>query len=315
MNRPEPAMRLLSLGAGVQSTTLFLLAAEGRLPGLDAAVFADTGFEPAAVYEHLDRLEKEVAIPAGIPIYRVSSGNIRDDALNPEARYAQMPLYVRGAHGGKGMLRRACTAEYKVKPIKAKVRELLGYPHPTPVPKGVFVEQWIGISIDEVGRAASSASDVNYMRMHFPLIDLPGGTPRYGNAGWTRNDCIRYLGQRGWSSTPKSACVACPFHGNAQWRTLRDQHPADWAAAVDFDRRIRNGYPRAIANGDPLHGEAFLHRSRVPLDQAPIGRVTQHEWKQAQTDVYEQIADAEAEDEVRGCSPWVCRGDDEEDAA
>ena len=36
-------LRLLSLGAGVQSTTLLLLAAEGRLPKLDGAIFSDTG--------------------------------------------------------------------------------------------------------------------------------------------------------------------------------------------------------------------------------------------------------------------------------
>jgi 3'-phosphoadenosine 5'-phosphosulfate sulfotransferase (PAPS reductase)/FAD synthetase len=81
----SPALRVLSLGAGVQSTSLLLLAAEGGLPALDAAIFADTGWEPRAVYEHLDRLEREVARPAGIPILRVSSGNIRDDALEAEA--------------------------------------------------------------------------------------------------------------------------------------------------------------------------------------------------------------------------------------
>jgi hypothetical protein len=45
------------------------------------------------VYEHLDRLEREVAGPASIPVYRVSSGNIRDDALNPAKRFASMPLW------------------------------------------------------------------------------------------------------------------------------------------------------------------------------------------------------------------------------
>jgi hypothetical protein len=42
--------------AGVQSTTLALMAVRGELPGSDrplAAVFADTGFEPKRVYEHL----------------------------------------------------------------------------------------------------------------------------------------------------------------------------------------------------------------------------------------------------------------------
>ena len=58
----EPDMRVLSLGAGVQSTTLLLMAVEGILPGLDCAIFADTGWEPARVYEHLDRVS---AVAAG----------------------------------------------------------------------------------------------------------------------------------------------------------------------------------------------------------------------------------------------------------
>jgi 3'-phosphoadenosine 5'-phosphosulfate sulfotransferase (PAPS reductase)/FAD synthetase len=309
-----PALRVLSLGAGVQSTTLLLLAAEGRLPHLDGAVFSDTGWEPAAVYNHLDRLQREVAEPAGIPIHRVSVGNIRDDALNPEAHFAQMPLYVRGHGGGEGMLRRACTAEYKVAPIKTQVRALLGYPRPARVPKGVFVEQWIGISSDESSRAARMSDDVQYMKSHFPLLYLQGGTGRYP-AGWTRADCQRYLTAHGFPETPKSACIGCPYTGNARWRQMRDQRPEEWADAVDFDASIRHGNARAIATGNPLRGEAFLHRSRRPLDQAPIDRVTSHEWAGRQTDAFEQIADAEIEDDECGCSPWACRGEDDEEGA
>ncbi|HEY5834952.1 hypothetical protein [Streptomyces sp.] len=294
------ALRILSLGAGVQSTTLLLLAAEGRLPRLDAAIFSDTGWEPAAVYAHLDRLEREVARPAGIPIYRVSAGNIRDDALNPEHRFASMPLFIKNQDGGDGMTRRQCSNEYKVKPIKAKVRELLGCPHPTPVPRGLFVEQWIGISRDEFGRARDA--DVQYMRNAFPLLDLTGGAD--GMTGWTRDDCLRYLRAQGFESTPKSACIGCPFHGNAQWRRMRDKHPEEWADAVAFDASIRRGN----ANGKPLLGEAYLHRSRLPLDQAPIDRVTAHEWGKQQTDIFGQIADIELEEgDPDGCSPWACR--------
>ena len=310
----DPSLRILSLGAGVQSTTLLMLSADGTLPKLDAAIFSDTGWEPAAVYEHLDRLEHEVAKPAGIPIHRVSTGNIRDDALNPEARFAQMPLYVRGHGGGHGMLRRACTAEYKVKPIKVQVRKMLGYPHPTPVPKGVFVEQWIGISSDEASRAARMNDDVQYMRSQFPLLFLAGGTSGRSSIGWTRKDCIRYLTANGFESTPKSACIGCPFTGNARWRQIRDERPDEWTDAVKFDEQIRHGNARAIANGTPLEGEAFLHRSRLPLAQAPIDRVTRSEWGARQTTVFDQVADAEADE--RGCSPWACRSeDDEADAA
>ncbi|ONH62359.1 hypothetical protein CcI49_02980 [Frankia sp. CcI49] len=85
-------LRVLSLGAGVQSTTLALLAAEGVLPKPDVAIFADTGWEPEAVYLHLARLEKVMA-SAGIPLLRVSHGNLRDDVLDPHV-FATLPAYT-----------------------------------------------------------------------------------------------------------------------------------------------------------------------------------------------------------------------------
>jgi hypothetical protein len=202
------------------------------------------------------------------------------------------------------MTRRQCTAEYKLKPIKAQVRRLLGYPHPRPVPRGMYAEQWIGISRDEIGRAKDSG--IQYLKSAFPLLDLDGAAD--GREGWTRDDCTRYLRANGWETTPKSACIGCPFHGNAQWRVLRDNTPEEWADAVDFDRAIRSGNAQGNANGKPLLGEAYLHRSRLPLDQAPIDRVTAHEWASKQTDIFGQIADAELEGgDSDGCSPWSCR--------
>jgi len=299
----KPAKRVLSLGAGVQSTALLLLVARGKLPPIDAAIFSDTGWEPAAVYAHLDRIDTEIAQHAGIPILRVSSGNIRDDALDPAHRFASMPMYVLNKNGTPGMVRRQCTSEYKIKPIKAAVRKLLGCPHPTPVPKGVYVEQWVGISTDEAHRMHES--DVNYSRNRYPLIEL----------GMSRVDCIRYLTELGWGETPKSACVGCPFHGNAAWRKLRDTAPADFADAVAFDAAIRGGTAKANAEGKSLRGQMFLHRSRVPLGVAPIDRVTGHEWKSRQGDLLADLNDPLAfegmyeEDDLPGCSPFACRTD------
>lgn len=292
-------IRTLSLGAGVQSTALAILAADGVIDTFDCAIFADTGWEPAAVYAHLDKLEAEVLGPAGIPLHRVSSGNIRADALDPAHRFASMPLFVRNHDGGDGMARRQCTSEYKLKPIKAKVRQLLGYAHPTPVPRGVVAEQAIGISTDEIGRARDSG--IGYLRSVFPLIDL----------GMSRADCERYLRSRGWGSVEKSACIGCPFHGNAQWRHIRDNAPDEWADAVAFDHAIRNGSARANAAGKELRGQMYLHRSRLPLNQAPIDRVTAHEWRQMQPTIDDAIADQQMEDgDPDGCSPWSCRSGD-----
>lgn len=290
----SPAIRLLSLGAGVQSTALALMAATGELPGLDAAIFADTGWEPARVYQHLDRLEVELAT-AGIPLYRVSAGNLRNDSLDPEHRYASVPYFVRNPDGTPGMGRRQCTSEYKLSPINRKVRELLGANPPDyrRVPKGRTCEQWIGFSTDEIHRV-SDKNPVSYITKRYPLLDL----------GMSRADCERWLRRHGWTSVTKSACVGCPFHGNRQWREMRDHHPDEWADACAFDEAIRNGG----ANDLPDDAEAFLHRSRVPLSGAPIDKVSVFEWRTRQGNVFDALSDLEIEDgDPDGCSPYGCR--------
>lgn len=305
----DPTLTLLSLGAGVQSTVLLLLSASGDLPKLDAAIFADTGWEPRAVYDHLGVLEREVAGPAGIPIHRVraSEGGIRADALDTEHRFASMPTFTRNPDGSKGMVRRQCTGEYKIAPIKRKVRELLGYPHPRPVPRDVYAEQWVGISRDEVQRAKDS--DVRYSRNRFPLLDLD----------LTRRDCLRILHQRGFASTPKSACIGCPFHGNRHWRDMRDNNPEEWADAVAFDEAIRSGNARANADGRPLLGQMYLHSSLEPLGSAPIDRKTRADKAADQLNLMDWAADVAAGVDVDaydpevgapdGCGPWSCRSD------
>ena len=286
-------MRLLSLGAGVQSTTLALMVAEGTLDRLDGAIFADTGWEPRRVYEHLDRLDG-VLSAAGVPLYKVSVGNLRSDALDPEHRYASIPYFVRNPDGTEGMGRRQCTSEYKLGPIRRKVRQLLGAAAPDfrRVPRGRTAEQWIGFSTDEIHRV-DNKRDVRYLTKRYPLLDL----------GMSRDDCERWLRSRGWTSVAKSACIGCPFHGNRQWRDLRDNHPEEWADAVAFDEAIRKGGARGL----PLNGEAFLHRSRVPLALAPIDRVTSREWQDRQTDIFGQLADLAEEGDPDGCSPYGCR--------
>jgi 3'-phosphoadenosine 5'-phosphosulfate sulfotransferase (PAPS reductase)/FAD synthetase len=89
----EPAMRILSLGAGVQSSTMALMAEEGAF-GVkpDAAIFADTGWEPPQVYEHLEWLKTKLSYP----VYTIQYGNIREDIMNAMSesgnRFASAPF-------------------------------------------------------------------------------------------------------------------------------------------------------------------------------------------------------------------------------
>lgn len=116
--RPKP-LRVLSLGAGVQSTTVLLMAIHGDIPPVDHVIFADTGWEPRSVYRHLQSL-KSIMAEHAIPFDIVSAGNIRDDALDPTHRFASMPLHITRQDGEPAMARRQCTSEYKLKPLVQK---------------------------------------------------------------------------------------------------------------------------------------------------------------------------------------------------
>lgn len=288
-----PTIRTFSCGAGVQSTAIALLMRDGKLPLVDHVIFADTGFEPAQVYRQVERLEVVFA-ELGSQLHRVSNGNIRTDPTDPEMRFATPPWFVRNPDGSEGMGRRQCTSEYKLVPISRKIRELLGAKPPKfrSVPKGRVAENMIGFSTDEIGRV-SDKTGVQYERLRYPLLEL----------GMSRRDCTRYLERAGWGDTAKSACIACPFHGNRAWRELRDQRPDEWARAVEFDAAIRKGGAR----GEPLNGEAFLHRSRIPLSIAPIDRWTRGDKAEAQAEIQGDLFDELEDGDPDGCSPYGCR--------
>lgn len=92
----KDTITILSLGAGVQSTTLALAESHGLIEPIDCAIFADTGDEPDEVYEHLERLRGMVRFPIHICRQGPSLGQEFIDHLNglrPSA--AQPPFYVK----------------------------------------------------------------------------------------------------------------------------------------------------------------------------------------------------------------------------
>lgn len=247
-------LRVLSLGAGVQSTTLALMAAHGTIgPMPDCAIFADTGWEPQAVYDHLAWLRSPNVLP--FPVHVVQAGDIRADLLRAGSgeRWASIPAFTRTVARGRvslGMIRRQCTKDYKIVPIRREVRALAGLTRRRSPPHPV-VEQWIGISLDETIRMKPSfeAWQVN----RWPLIE----------ERMSRQDCLRWLERHGYPIPPKSSCIGCPFHSDAMWRHIRDEDPQAWADAVMVDRAVRTGL-RGI------RGQVFLHRSAVPLEDADL---------------------------------------------
>jgi hypothetical protein len=223
-------MRILSLGAGVQSTTLALMAAKGEIEPPEYAIFADTGWEPKSVYEHLHKLI--VALP--FLVHVVSNGNLRDALLS--GGFTAAPFYT-----PTGMGARQCTYQYKLRPLQKEVRRLLGEPV-----RNKQADMLIGISLDEAQRMKPSR--VKYINNVWPLIDL----------GMTRRDCLAWLEKAGWSS-PKSSCLGCPFKNNRQWRELFDGDSKEWLDTVAMDHALRE---KGV--------EQYMHRSLKPLDKVDL---------------------------------------------
>lgn len=235
----KAAFTYLSLGAGVQSSAMLLMSDLGILgcPRAEVALFADTKAEPEYVYRHLDALRKL----STIPIVTVSAGDLYADSIG--GGVMRLPAFSENG----GMVRRQCTREYKIAPLQKWVREHLGYTKGQRVKH--HVRCLVGISVDEIQRAKPSI-DKWVDRLH-PLID----------ADLRRRDCLTLLASHEWPVPGKSSCVFCPYHDDAMWRDLRDNHPEDFQRAVEFDAAFRNSTKAGISN------PVFVHRSLKPLGE------------------------------------------------
>lgn len=230
-------INVISLGAGVQSSTMALMAAHGEItPMPDCAIFADTGAEPKAVYDHLEDLIKKLPFT----VHLVTAGDLEKEWLYNVGRVASPPFYTKRGEDAGGILWRQCTTEYKVQPINKKLTELRGDDE---------VTVWIGISQDEAHRMKPNPK--KWATNRWPLIEK----------GMNRWDCQNWLMAHGYPKAPKSSCYFCPYHNDELWRDMKINQPADWDRAVAFDSKIRER-PRANIK-EPL----YLHKSLVPLNK------------------------------------------------
>lgn len=266
---------ILSLGAGIQSSTVGLKANKEEIRRPHCGIFADTQAKPEAVYRYLAwlcgvevkfRMSKylgmeEPYVEPGIyqsgelsfPVHIVTSGHMENDFLealdDPNSRCGQPPFYVwNDKKQMEATLWRKCTKEYKLDAIRRETRRISG---------GGPVIQWIGISLDEAHRMKDSG--VGYITNWYPLVEERK----------TRHDCILWLKANGYPEPPKSACRQCPYINNNRLRDMRENKPKDWKHLVAFDSEMRKRQ-RAVNNGAKITGTVFVHRSCKPIDEVDL---------------------------------------------
>lgn len=248
-------VHIISLGAGVQSSTMALMAAVGEItPMPDAAIFADTQAEPQSVYTWLDWLETQLPFP----VHRVTAGNLAEAPLTLRTSKTSgniytkslIPTFIKSPSGTKGMMIRQCTRDYKIVPITKKMRELCAITR-AKATMPILAYSWIGISADEAHRMKPSTTP--FIENIWPLVERR----------MSRQDCLRWMESRGYPEPPRSACVFCPYHSDNEWLRLKTNEPESFAFAVEWEQKIQ-----AVTEQDTVtNGIPFLHSSLRPLNE------------------------------------------------
>ena len=243
-------LRVLSLGAGVQSSTLALMIQKGEIPMVDCAIFADTGAEPKEVYDWLEWLRDELWFPVYIAKWR----NLKEDIINASKglhKDFDAPFFTVDKKTGKrGIMRRKCTADYKIKPVTQKIRAILGYKKGERVSKDTKVELVMGISYDEMQRMKTNQHF--YIENQYPLVEK----------AIRRNHCIEWMEKNNYPKPPRSACTFCPFHSNEEWRRIRE-NKEEWDEVVKLDKILRE-------NETTLNSHLYLHKDCKPIDEVDL---------------------------------------------
>jgi hypothetical protein len=225
MSKP---IHIISLGAGVQSSCMALMAAKGLITPMPvAAIFADTQDEPKAVYEYLDYLAPLLPFP----IIRVTNGKLSDTFGQS---FVHIPAYKLKRGGKISMGKKQCTRHFKLKPIYKYFRSI-GAKKKNPV------ICWVGITTDEISRVKPAR--VKYVKNRWPYIE---------GEGMNRENCLHWLKVNGFKEPPKSACEFCPLHSDYSWQRLGPESMAK-AITIDKDLTLRRG--------------EYLHSSCKPLSK------------------------------------------------
>lgn len=246
----------ISLGGGRQSSAMAVCSVLGLhgIPQAQYAIFADTMREAPATYSYLDNLSEWLG-KRGLPVLRVSKGDLLKDILegfrsnSTDRQYViNIPVFTLTKDGtGSRPLTRQCTERYKIRPIRRKVKELLGLPPDKPA-RGKRSLALIGISLDEVHRMKDSP--LKWEDRAYPLI----------NARLRVEDCVRILVKQGLGIPPKSACYFCPYHDDYTWIDMKRSDSETFELACQVDDQVRDkGYLFHV------EGQLFLHRSLQPL--------------------------------------------------
>jgi len=217
--------RILSFGAGKDSTAILILHLFVEDLDIDHVVFADTGAESKGTYQHIEFI-KDLCADADLPFHHIARDG--ENIIEWCERLGIVPVMPGGSH--------ICSKKFKGDVIQKWAAEKFNEP----------VAYLIGIEANETRRAkrfTPPKGDENIYE--YPLIER----------GFDRDDCDRLLKTYGLD-VPKSSCVFCPFMSPEEIKTIRND-PDAWQVVRRIEHAFETTSPRKhqawIDAGKPLN--------------------------------------------------------------
>lgn len=243
--------RFISYGGG-GSTALIVLATQGKIGHVDAALMSNVGddSEHPQTMSYVRQVITPWAAERGLTVHELhrtikktgQRQTLWQRMMDYEGEMLREPIPVYGYSGAP--MSRSCTADHKIKVLGEYIKSNC---LKTDLPAEVL----IGISLDEIERA-NRGKDEKWERRQYPLLDL----------GMNRIDCANLIESVGLPVPPKSSCFFCPFHSLLTWSELRRDQPVLFRKAVELENKLNE---RRDHRDKP---RVYLTRKGVPLSEA-----------------------------------------------
>lgn len=202
----------VSLSGGKDSTAMLLMMLD-KGEHIDEIVTVDTGMEFPEMYDHLEKLQKQVDIPFTVLKAEKSFEYYLKDHEIKRGKHAGQRGY-----GWARMRSRWCTSNLKTSLLDKHAAKLPGE-----------VIQCVGIAADEQNRVRDK---------RYPLVEY----------GVTEAEALAYCYSRGfdWGGLyevmGRVSCWCCPLQNLNELRALRRTHPELWRKLMELDDASPNSF-------------------------------------------------------------------------
>lgn len=217
--------QFISFSGGVESTTMCVLFGNKA-----DAIFCDTGFEPQAIYQQIDKVEQFVRkhIREDFKVHKIKA----NEKLHGKT-FDNLPDYIRESMFYPSFQQRYCTRIFKIEPIDDFLEQF----------KDEGVELMIGLNVEEIDQRTGNHGNKKFIKYTYPLADN----------NITRNGCkiilsrVCLLPQLPVYSL-RGGCIGCYYKSKREFVAMYFLSPDEFKFVEELETSIQGDRKTKQAN-------------------------------------------------------------------